>query len=187
MACHIMNLPFMALDLRDATAVEAETSGTNWDSFPKWEILRYHFAARGRRPALTMRWYDGGKRPAAELLDGAKMESAGCIMVGTRGKLYAPFEYDRRTVLLGGAAEMKVDYPHSPGHWEEFIRAIKGGEPATSNFPDYAGPLTETALLGNLAVWAGKKVEWDGRRLRATNAPEIEPLVKPAYRKGYEV
>jgi hypothetical protein len=54
-----------------------------------------------------------------------------------------------------------------------------------SNFPDYAGPLTETVLLGNLAVWAGKKVEWDAKNLKATNAPEVEALIRPEYRKGW--
>jgi predicted dehydrogenase len=187
MACHIMNLPFMALDLRDPAAVEAESSGTNKDSFAKWSIIRYHFAASGDRPALSMTWYDGGKRPAAELLDGIAVQSSGCLIIGQKGKLYAPFQGGRGTRLLGGAAEVKADFPKSPGHWEEFVRAIKEGKPAMSNFPDYAGPLTETVLLGNLAVWAGKKVEWDARRLKATNAPEVEALVKPTYRKGYEL
>jgi hypothetical protein len=54
-----------------------------------------------------------------------------------------------------------------------------------SNFPDYAGPLTETVLLGNLAVWAGKKIAWDARYLKAVNAPEVEPIIRPGYRKGY--
>jgi hypothetical protein len=60
-----------------------------------------------------------------------------------------------------------------------------------SNFADYAGPLTETILLGNLAVWAapepgqGKKIEWDAVELKATNAPEVQHIVKPAYRQGY--
>ena len=59
-----------------------------------------------------------------------------------------------------------------------------------SNFPDYAGPLTEVVLLGNLAVWAadkgeGKKIEWDAKNLKTLNAPEVEPIVRPAYRTGY--
>ena len=60
-----------------------------------------------------------------------------------------------------------------------------------SNFPDYAGPLTETILLGNLAVWAapkrakGKKIEWDAKNLKATNAPEVMHIVKKEYRKGW--
>ena len=70
-------------------------------------------------------------------------------------------------------------------HFSEFARAIKGGPAATSNFPDYAGPLTETVLLGNLAVWAGKEIEWDAKNLKASNAPEVAPLIRPPYRKGY--
>jgi hypothetical protein len=61
-----------------------------------------------------------------------------------------------------------------------------------SNFPDYAGPLTETILLGNLAVWAadkgeGKKIEWDAKNLVATNAPEVASIVKPEYHNGYQL
>ena len=63
-----------------------------------------------------------------------------------------------------------------------------------SNFPDYAGPLAETILLGNLAVWAapkvgemGKKIEWDAKNLVATNAPEVMQIVKKQYRAGWEL
>jgi hypothetical protein len=63
-----------------------------------------------------------------------------------------------------------------------------------SNFPDYAAPLTETILLGNLAVWAapskdemGKKIEWDAKNLKATNAPEVEEIIRPKYREGYKL
>ena len=67
----------------------------------------------------------------------------------------------------------------------------KEGKPAKSNFPDYAGPLTETILLGNLAVWAaaeggtGKKIEWDAKNLAAKNAPEVAHVIKREYREGY--
>ena len=68
------------------------------------------------------------------------------------------------------------------------VNQIKEGVPATSNFPDYAGPLTETVLLGNLSVWAdGKKIEWDARRLRATNAPEVADIVRSHYQEGYRL
>ena len=57
-----------------------------------------------------------------------------------------------------------------------------------SNFPDYAVPLTETVLLGNLAVWAaGKKVEWDAKTLTAKNAPEVAHIIKSEYRSGYSL
>jgi hypothetical protein len=78
-----------------------------------------------------------------------------------------------------------VEFPHSPGHFEEWIRAVKGGEQAMSNFPDYAGPLTEVMLLGNLAVWSGEKVEWDAARMKVKNVQGLEPMIKPTYRPGY--
>jgi predicted dehydrogenase len=185
MACHTMNMPFMALDLREPSSVEAESSGHNKDSYPKWSVIRYTFPARGERPALTMTWYDGGKKPSPDLLDGQAGGQSGAVLIGEKGKLYPVGDNGSGYRLSSGLSEPKVEFPQSPGHFQEFARAIKGGQAAMSNFPDYAGPLTETVLLGNLAVWAGKKIEWDARNLRATNAPEVEPLIRPEYRKGY--
>ncbi len=56
-----------------------------------------------------------------------------------------------------------------------------------SNFPDYAGPLTETILLGNLAVWAGSRVEWDAKKMQATNQPELAGIVRREYREGWSL
>jgi predicted dehydrogenase len=184
MGCHNINMAFMALDLREPASVEAETSGHNKDNFPSWSIVRYAFPARGSRPALTLTWYDGGKKPSADLLEGQEPGQNGTVVVGEKGKLVSARDRGGYRIL-GGAAEPQVDFPESPGHFTEFARAIKGGQPAMSNFPDYAGPLTETVLLGNLAIWAGKKIEWDARNLKATNAPEVEPLIRPEFRKGY--
>ena len=85
---------------------------------------------------------------------------------------------------------MKSEWEQSPGHFEEWVRAIKGGEPACRTSPTYSGGLTETILLGNLAVWAaasgkGEKVEWDAKNLRSPNVPGLEPIIKPHYRSGY--
>jgi hypothetical protein len=69
----------------------------------------------------------------------------------------------------------------SIGHYQEWIEACKGGAPAGANF-DYAGPLTEMVLLGNLAVRTGKKIEWDAERLLCTNVPEANRYVRKKYR-----
>ena len=61
------------------------------------------------------------------------------------------------------------------------------GDPAMSNFADYAGPLTEIVLLGNLAVWSGKKIEWDAKNLKASNAPEVDVVIRHEYRKGWSL
>jgi predicted dehydrogenase len=185
MACHTMNQPFMALDLRDPIGVEAQSSGHNKDSYPKWSIIKYTFAARGSRPPLTMTWYDGGKLPAKELLDGKEPAKSGSVIIGEKGKLYSPGDNGGNFQLLGDVAEVKVDYTPSPGHFAEWVRAIKGGPSAMSNFPDYAVPLTETVLLGNLAVWAGVKVEWDAKSLRSTNVKDLDVIIRPQYRKGW--
>jgi hypothetical protein len=96
--------------------------------------------------------------------------------------------------LLSGAAAPSVEIESSPGQFRELVSAIQGGPAPKSNFPEYAGALTETVLLGNLAVWAapepgspGKKIEWDAKNLEATNAPEVAELVHPTFRDGYSV
>ena len=198
MACHTVNMPFMALDLRDPIAVQATTSGHNKDSFPKWSVITYEFPATADRPACKMFWYDGGKKPSADLFDGQEVSETGVLLIGDKGKLFAPGDYcEKGYKLTGGASEEGIDASFvvaEHGHFGEYADAIKGGPPATSNFANYAGPLTETILLGNLAVWAaaepdtpGKRIEWDAKNLKPTNAPEVELVVTPTYREGYKL
>jgi predicted dehydrogenase len=192
MACHLVNLPFMALDLRDPLSVQAETSGHNKDSYPKWSIITFEFPARGERPALKLMWYDGRKLPPKELFGDKRPAQGGVLVVGEKGKLLVTDDYGGQNQLFDGASEPKVTFPRSPGHFQEWVAAIKGGKPAMSNFPDYAGPLTETVLLGNLAVWVaasgpGEKVEWDAKDLKVKNIAGLEPILQPAYRQGYSL
>lgn len=191
MACHTVNMPYMALNLHDPIAVQAECSGHNGDSYPKWSIITFDFPALDGRPPVKLFWYDGGRKIKEELLEDKKRESSGCLVIGDKGKLYSPGDYASETLfLLGGATMPEVKFSESPGHFEEWVRAIKGGEPAMSNFPNYAGGLTETMLLGNLAVWVaatgkGEKVEWDAKNLRSPNIAGLETIIKPIYRPGY--
>jgi predicted dehydrogenase len=197
MACHTVNMPFMALNLRDPISVQAVTSGHNKDSFPKWSIITFEFPALGDRPALKMVWYDGGKKVSPDVIGGKSPWISGSAIVGDKATMYAPGDYAEREIeIIGEVTAPKVEYPRSPGHFQEWIRAIRGGVPAMSNFPDYAGPLTETILLGNLAVWVaagegpgkecqGEKVMWDAKNMKSTNIEGLETIVKPVYRDGY--
>lgn len=190
MACHTLNMPYMALALRDPISVVAETSGHNQETYPSWSIITYEFPKTETRGAIKFVWYDGGKRPSQDLLPGTKnFKSSGALVIGDKGALHAPGDYAGEDLeFLGGAEKVDADFKRSPGHFKEWVIAIRGGEPAMSNFPGYASPLTETVLLGNLAVWAnGKKIEWDAKNLKATNAPEVEHIVKPEYREGYSL
>lgn len=211
MACHTLNMPFAAADLRDPVSVVATTSGHDRDNYPAWSVITFQFPATDKRPAVKFTWYDGKKLPPDELRSDSKLYrrekkkeqetkkespllASGALLIGDKGRLYAPGDYAAEVELIGHDELPEAEFERSPGHFEEWIRAIKTGKPAMSNFPDYAGPLTETMLLGNLAVWAapeadqpGKKIEWDSKNLIATNAPEVMHIVKKQYRKGWEL
>ena len=188
MACHTMNMPFMALDLRNPTSVQATTAGHDNNVYPAWSEITYEFPANDKRGALKLFWYDGGKLPPDSLFGGKKPKNSGCLIIGDKGRVYTPDDYGAQFQLSGGAEEKDVTFVKSPGHFNEWVNAIKGGKPAMSNFVDYAGPLTETVLLGNLAVWAdGKKVMWDAEKLEATNAPEVAHIINKPYREGYSL
>jgi predicted dehydrogenase len=190
MACHTANMAVMALDLFDPVSVVADSTGiVENETFPDKATIRFEFPQRGELPPTTMIWYDGGNVPPKELLHGEKMTTSGLLLIGDKGSLYSPDDYGGSWVLL--PKENFVDVknpeptlPRSPGHFEEFAIACRGGPPAMSNF-DYAGRLTETILLGNLALRAGTKIEWDAKNLRVTNVSEANQYVHREYREGW--
>lgn len=89
-----------------------------------------------------------------------------------------------RVAGSGDSAEGALDKGGGP--YSEWIEAIRTGVPALSNFSQ-SGPFSETVLLGNVAIRAGKKILWDSKSLAAKNAPEVAPLIRRAYRKGWEL
>jgi predicted dehydrogenase len=188
MGCHIFNMPYMALDLRDPIAVQAETSGHNRDSFPAWSIVHYEFGELNGRPPVTLTWYDGGKKPDAVLAPGFSYGGDGVIVVCEKATIYSPDENNTQFMLVGGASIPDVQVEESPGHMKEFARAALGGEPARANFPDYGGRLAETVLLGNLAIWAnGPRLEWDAKKLEVKGTHEFDELIKPKFRAGWTI
>jgi hypothetical protein len=193
MGCHTLNMPFMALDLRDPISMQSETAPNNGDSFPAWSVTTFMFAATSTRGPIKLVWYDGNKQPPMEVLadcidEDWKLQSSGSLLIGTLGKIYVPGDYGSGGRVVGGVDLSNVGFEESPGHFQELVRAIKDGKPAMSNFPGYAGPLAEMVLAGNLGVRAGgKKVEWDARKMKATNMPELDAYIKPKYRKGYDL
>jgi hypothetical protein len=87
--------------------------------------------------------------------------------------------------LMEQAKAVPKTMARSPGHYEEWLLACKGQGKTMSNF-DYAGPLTETVLLGVLALRApGARIEWDGPNLKVTNSPELNQHIHTAYRAGW--
>ena len=202
MACHTANMAFMALKLGYPTSVVAENDPINPETYPGWAKITFQFPARGEMPPVKFVWYEGKRGnekllPTTELLKGQKPSSSGSLLVGEKGTLYSPNDYGARYMLL--PRETFADYkspekklarnPASDtdlGMKQEWVEAIKGGPPALSNF-NYAGMLTETILLGNVAMRAGKLLEWDGPEMKFTNSPEANALLSIEPRSGWKV
>ena len=198
MGCHTANLAFMGLKLGSPVSVEAENSEFSRDSFPTWSVIKMDFPARGNLSPVRWVWYDGANQKPAwvtekltGLIEGEKLVNSGSLLIGSKGKLYSPNDYGEKWMLLPkgdfeGFTPPEPKLPRSPGHHAEWIRACKGGEPTMSNF-SYAGPLTETILLGNIAMYSGKKIKWDGKRCKVVNDEEANSLVRRIYREGWEI
>jgi len=190
--CHQLDPVYRALKLGCPTAVEACSSGVNHETAPLSSIVRYDFPEREGLPPVLLTWYDGGlmpKRPP-ELEAGRRFgEVDDNLFVGDKGKMLG-----HRIIP---EAKLK-EYPkppqklkRSPGHHQEWLIACKGGPPAGSNF-DWAGPLTESVLLGNVALHMekklyekGLKLEYDGPNMKVTNLPEANQYIRREYRKGW--
>jgi predicted dehydrogenase len=191
MGCHTLNMPFMALNLVNPISVHAEVFEATDESYPKRSIIHFTFPKRGDLVPCKLTWYDGSLKPKGDVLMGQELPGSGCVVIGDKGRLSARDDYGGNHELLPVAKY--ADYqlpsptlPRSPGHYEEWIRACKGGDKAMSNF-DYASALTETALLGNLAVLTEEPIYWDAEGMRAINCPKADRFIKPDFRKGWEL
>jgi predicted dehydrogenase len=221
MGCHIIDPAFKALKLGYPTSVEASTATRyveNWnrlvlpESAPISSMLHIEFPAREGMPPVVLHWYDGGMLPPrpAELRDDELMGDwdGGVLLVGDKGKIMCG-TYGRNPTLLPSSLmeDFEEPAPTVPrveiSHQRNWIEAIKGG-PAPSSAFDYAGPFTETVLMGNLAlrsldiqevrmqgdreikVFTGyKKLLWDGENMRITNYEPANQFVKREYRQGW--
>lgn len=191
MGCHILDPVFRALKLGHPASVSASCTPVNKETYPLASIIHYQFPARGDMPPVEVTWYDGGLKPARpqELEEGRELESGGTLFVGDKGKMLG-----HRLIPESRMKEYKKPpqiLPRSPGHFEEWIEACKGGKPAGSNF-DHAGPLTEFVLLGNVALrvelrekLTRTKLHWDGPNMKITNLPEANDFLQRPYRQGW--
>jgi predicted dehydrogenase len=187
--CHYLDLPHWALNLRAASSAEViEGPPVHPESVPPWLVVAYEYPARDAQPPVRLTWYHGGRQPSPALLpqELAGKWKSGVLFIGQSGKLLA--DYTRHVFLpeRDGFVPPAPFIPDSIGHHAEWIRACKTGEATTCNF-DYSGPLTETVLLGNVAYRAGRKIEWDSKRLVARNCPEASDFIHHHYRTGWKI
>jgi predicted dehydrogenase len=193
--CHNFDPACWALDLRDPLSIEASGAG-GVDSYiaPPGGLYTYHFGPRGKMPAVKFVWYEGGLMPARpeslEEDDQLGANGNGILFVGDKGMITCGGWAGRPSLLPSSKDEAykrpAKTLPRSKGHHRDWLDACKGGKPASANF-EYGAALTEVGLLGLVALRLGKKMYWDAKAMKATNAPTAEAFLKERYRPGWEV
>ncbi|MEM7660188.1 MAG: Gfo/Idh/MocA family oxidoreductase, partial [Bacteroidota bacterium] len=230
--CHLIDIPFRTLGLKYPTDAECSVGAVysgmwNADYHPEGcpasSFITLHFDQTKKSKApIEMTWSDGGIRPAHPAIIPANMDIGGSgskngvLMIGDKGIISTNindssplqpklFLYDGTTEF--GPEVEKNDEPEY-GHQRKWVDACKAGfgskehQALTSSF-DYAGPMTETVLMGNLAIrsymlrkenskgqmefFARKKLLWDGENTRITNVEAANQFVGRIHRKGWEV
>jgi predicted dehydrogenase len=189
--CHSLDPVFRALKLKYPLSVQAVSTLVNKETYPSGSIVKYEFPAREEMPPVSLTWYDGGLRPLLipDLDPGMKMGEGGTLYVGDKGKI---LNDKILPAALRESYKAPAPYiPSSPGHEEEWILACKGGAPAGSDF-EWAGPLTETVLLGNIAIrneikekLGGEVMTWDPVKYSFPNMPEADQFLHCEYRTGW--
>ncbi|UOY08384.1 Gfo/Idh/MocA family oxidoreductase [Muricauda sp. SCSIO 64092] len=198
MACHIMDPVYKALNLGFPYAFEASSSQVNTESAPISEKVTYYFGERPKKgkvkmPAVQFTWYDGGltpKRPEG-LKPGVFLGDwgGGAIFYGSKGTLICG-TYARDPFIIGREDNpprvtnelRRIPNAMEGGHEMDWVRACKESKEnrveCSSNF-EYAGPLNETVVAGNLAVRLQdlrRRLEWDAENMKITNISDTDEI-----------
>ncbi|HVK48097.1 MAG TPA: Gfo/Idh/MocA family oxidoreductase [Pseudobacter sp.] len=222
MACHIMDPVYRILPILYPSDVECSVAtiwkemwndSMNPDSCPPSTIIRLSYPTNDGKHTIKVNWYDGGLLPARpdELLPDEEMGNwdGGVIFEGTKGKIMADC-YGANPRLLPTRLMQEKKLPKETikrvpeGHYVQWVNAcIAGhGKGETSSPFEFAGPFTESILIGNLAIrsfmmknpnlkgWGDKylgrkKLLWDAKNMRITNFEEANQFVKREYREGW--
>jgi len=209
MACHTMDVIFATLEPGPPTVVEPVAfTPVNKETYPTASIIRWEFPRRGWRRGFAAYWYDGQLRPTTPaVMDlGRNLPQTGSLFVGTKASLVISGDYsegarfipDAKNKEIGPAPKDKMPelaptvidgHTVKAPHFAEWVMACRGEKPADyarSNFL-YSGPMTETVLLGNIALRVGRRIEWDAKNLRIRNIPDASQYVTKEYREGWRV
>jgi hypothetical protein len=199
MGCHIFSPPYRALKLTAPISITSEgpaPTAQNWAT-----RARLHYVFPGTEftadKTLDLWWYDGGEAPPARVLEAVGLDKLpdGGVLIGTEGVLHLPHMHepkilpaDRATAATEKVAQLQQEI-QARDHYGEFLDAVlaRGSVMPSTNF-DYAGPLTEAVILGNIAArFPNETLEFDSRTLSFPKKPEANAYVGRAYRKGWKV
>ncbi len=195
MACHIMEAAYWGLDLGYPDWI-APTSSSRISEccYPAASQVTYHFPARGEMPEVTYNWYDGGllpPQPAILPADEVPSMNNGTFIIGEEAVLIVDtYGSSIRIAPRKTFIDLRSSIPEKSirrikdEHHVEFINAIRENRPASSSF-DYSGPFTEMVQLGNIAVRAQRRLEFDSTAMQFTNVQEANQLLSKSYPQGW--
>jgi predicted dehydrogenase len=189
---------FRVLKLDAPVTVEASSTDRYDETFPQATIVRYQFAARGDMPPVKFNWYDGGLKPERpeELEEGRPLkgegeEDEGLLFIGDHGKILCSFNGGHPALIpksrMDSYKQPPKTLPRSLGNEREWLNACKGSKDRPGGNFEFEGMVTETLLLGNVAVRTGEKLTWDRPNLKITNSEQAQKYVRPERRSGWEL
>ena len=190
--CHILDPVFGALGITSPTKITAVNEGTTKEVWPGPETVTFVFpgTARTAGDEITIVWYDGGLKPPRELgllPAGQELPSAGSLFIGEKGTMVLPHVGMPSLFPQPDFANFGLPQIEGTNHWHDWVDAVANGKKTTDGF-EYAGPLTETVQLGNIAArLPGTALAWDSSNLRFLDSPAANALVSKEYRAGFEV
>lgn len=190
---HTLDPVFWALNLGAPESIEGNSTDLNPETYPIASVVRYQFPARGEMPPLSVAWYDGLQPPAPVGLGDSRLlgdGEGGVLFIGDQGHLTCGVYGNSPRLLPEERMKDFVPPPESiprvnGSHEMDWAQACKEGRPACANF-SYSGPLTEVALLGNIAKrLPGNTLQWDSDAMSFRNSPEATALINPPCREGW--
>ena len=191
--CHILDIPFWALDLAHPVRVSGSGPEPDPNRTPTQLTSRLDFPARtgadGKAlPAVSVHWYQGVPPIVTALgIDADAIKKKNTLFIGTEGMLLCGFD-DWRILPEAKYAEVKRPpqaLTPSPGFRQEWVDACRGGQPATCNF-EYSGPLAESVLLANIAYRVQGDFAWDAAAMKS-DRDDVNALLRREYRNGWRV
>jgi predicted dehydrogenase len=190
--CHILDPIFMALELTAAQTVQAETAPLNDQVWGKRSLVTYSFPATPRTVdgGITVRWYDGeGHLPDKASLgieEAVVLPKAGSLMIGETGMLLLPHVGMPSLLPMATFADIGIEAVPERNHYTSWVSSCLGEDTTTSPF-SYAGPLTETVLLGTIALRHPRQtLHWNAPSMRLDGAAGAADLLSKEYRRGWE-
>ena len=179
-----------ALRLGAPNLVRAEGPRPNNETGPTWSIVHYEFPRTSTTTdRFKMTWYDGAQLPPRDLFQLPKDQQLlknGILFMGSKGQLLVDYFNSPVLLPLGDFADTRIEAAPIDNHYTQWTDAIVGHGKTSCPF-SYAGPLTETVLLGNVAIRAGRKIMWDAARLDCIGDTDATALLRRDYRAEWDV